>query len=112
MDSAQIFGENRNIVISVLPGETINSLLNGWVENLPVDDKPEIQEKINSFAESIKTISPRDIENKNISTEIMHQVSEILIPFQQNQSISNSFFNVLNLCVVGLGTRLKTSINE
>lgn len=112
MNGDQVVGTNAQVSISVLAGETVNSLLNSWVTDLEVEDKTDLQGKINTFAEFVKKISPQDVENKNINEEMVKISSEILAPFKEDSKIGDSFFNILNLCIVGLGTRLKSINNE
>jgi len=112
MDDNSVIGESPAISISVLAGETVNSLLNSWVTDLSLESSADLQNKINVLIEQVKKISPQDIESKNISQEMISGISEILTPFKEDAKITDSFFNTLNLCIVGLGTRLKSINNE
>ncbi|KKP47467.1 MAG: hypothetical protein UR39_C0004G0063 [Candidatus Woesebacteria bacterium GW2011_GWA1_33_30] len=112
MGEDQVTGTNSTISISVLAGETMNSLLNSWVAELEVQDKDNLQNEVNNFVELIKKITPLDIENKNISQEIITSTSKILAQLTNDQKATDSFYNTLNLCIVGLGTRLKSINNE
>jgi len=112
MNEDQVIGTNSTISISVLAGETVNSLLNSWIIDLEFRDSDNLQNKINNLVELIKKITPSDIENKNISEEIITSTSDILAQFTNDQKIIDAFYNTLNLCIVGLGTRLKSINNE
>jgi len=103
-------GEDLKISFSILPNETVESLLNDFSRNIIRDIKKakrsEFASLVRRLADSVKLISPAKIESNELS-EISQLVEKITPFFKTETQVTENFFKVLNLCVVGLGSTLK-----
>jgi hypothetical protein len=106
---------NMDIRIFVLEGETVDSLLHAYIErasqSLDETQLLMLKKLITRLTIQISLVSPSDVSQSNLVT-LVEDVKLLMLALDNNQYSVDDFFNTLNLCVVGLGTKLRGVCNE
>lgn len=104
---------HSDIKIFILEGETVESLLQDFVERsrqtLDEDQLNKLQIRVSSLVSLVRTVSPSQVKDNN-AKELTDQAKLTISVLGNKQSAIDDFFNTLNLCVVGLGTRLRRNL--
>ena len=94
----------------VLEGETVDSLLSDFSKRIMGKMKTEQKEQFESMTKSIaglvKDVKPRDVEFGKL-LDLAGEVQKLRELCPESPEMTNDLYNTLNLCVVGLGTRLR-----
>jgi len=114
MDPQTVVGQNNvQTRIYVLESETVQSLLNDFSkrsgEKISTLNSQEFSQYLNDLAILVSELTPSKVQKLDFEniTPISKRIINSLSGYTQ---ASDDFFNTLNLCIVGLGTKLREAI--
>lgn len=113
--NTQISSEGNAIIKTfVLEGETVRSLMDSFLVRVNQSANQEIaasfQEHIDKVITLVENVSPKQVEEGEISR--LAEESKLLVSIvNSDNKIIDDYLNTLNLCVVGLGTKVRGKIS-
>ena len=114
MDNQNILTQgNDDVKTYVLEGETVESQLQGFVErsSQTADEQQlnDLKVRMQDIISLVKTVSPTQVELDNLSS-FSDPVKSVVSILSGKRNAIDDFFNTLNLCVVGLGSKLRGNL--
>ncbi len=103
---------NENVIFGALEPATVETVLNKYFSNLTElypNQQLAIVETFHSMTSSVSRVSPDLVQHGDIQSVI--DLCTVILNIQNNDHDNfQELLNSLNLCVVGLGTKVKDKI--
>ena len=105
MSGRDVFGtpENSKVVVGIMENHSVESLIKGFLERAREIDS-DFELDLSALVLEVKKISPINVERGGVL-----EIKSLTDPSfgGKDDSILQDFYNTLNLCVVGLGSKIK-----
>lgn len=103
---------DSKVSVRVLDGETVNSIIHRNIDDfkdiLSPDNFTKLEKIIEKLVLEVEQVSPFEVEsNKNLD-KVRETVAEYSQLLNDDNELLNQLLNNLNLCVVGLGSAIRT----